>query len=63
MKIPTTTGIEYSNIQMMGTGVEDILTAEALTMKWGGPIVIFRWDNIDDMDVKYFSVREIQPPL
>jgi hypothetical protein len=30
---------------------------------WGGPIAVFRWDNIDDMDVKYFSVREIQPPL
>jgi hypothetical protein len=27
---------------------------------WGGPIAIFRWDSIDDMDVKYFSVREIQ---
>ena len=30
---------------------------------WGGPIAIFRWDNIDDMDVKDFSVREIQPIL
>jgi hypothetical protein len=29
---------------------------------WGGPIVHFRWDNIDDMDIKNFSVREIQPP-
>ena len=27
---------------------------------WGGPIAIFRWDNIDDMDVKDFSMREIQ---
>jgi hypothetical protein len=26
----------------------------------GGPIAIFRWDNIDDMDVKDFSIREIQ---
>jgi hypothetical protein len=31
-------------------------------IKWGGPIAIFRWDNIDDMDFKNFSVREIQPP-
>jgi hypothetical protein len=29
---------------------------------WGGPIAIFRWDNINDMDVKNLSVREIQPP-
>ena len=29
---------------------------------WGGPIAIFRWDNIDDMDIKDFSVREIQDP-
>jgi hypothetical protein len=27
---------------------------------WGGPIAVFRWDQIPDMDVKYFSVREIQ---
>ncbi len=30
---------------------------------WGGPIATFRWDNIDDMDIKFLSVREIQPPL
>lgn len=30
---------------------------------WGGPIAIFRWDNIDDMDIKYLSVREIQSPV
>ena len=29
---------------------------------WGGPIAIFRWDNINDMDVIDLSVREIQPP-
>jgi hypothetical protein len=29
---------------------------------WGGPIAIFRWDNIDDMDIKDFSIREIQDP-
>ena len=29
---------------------------------WGGPLTHFRWDNIDNMDVKLFSVREIQPP-
>jgi hypothetical protein len=29
---------------------------------WGGPIAIFRWDNINDMDVIDLSVREIQQP-
>ncbi|MGC2574008.1 MAG: Ig-like domain-containing protein, partial [Candidatus Nitrosopolaris sp.] len=29
---------------------------------WGGPIALFRWDNIDDMDIKDASVREITPP-
>jgi hypothetical protein len=31
-------------------------------ISWGGPFTHFRWDNIDNMDVKLFSVREIQPP-
>jgi hypothetical protein len=29
---------------------------------WGDPIAIFRWDNINDMDVIDLSVREIQQP-
>jgi hypothetical protein len=29
---------------------------------WGGPIALFRWDNIDNMDIKDASVREIIPP-
>jgi hypothetical protein len=29
---------------------------------WGGPIATFRWDNANDVDIKKFSVREIQPP-
>jgi F5/8 type C domain/Bacterial Ig domain len=29
---------------------------------WGGPLTHFRWDNIDNMDIKFFTVREIQPP-
>jgi hypothetical protein len=28
---------------------------------WGGPIVIFRWDEATNVDIKDFSVREIQP--
>ena len=29
---------------------------------WGGPIVTFRWDSAPDVDFKWLSVREIQPP-
>jgi hypothetical protein len=29
---------------------------------WGGPIATFRWDGASDVDIKNFSVREIQPP-
>ena len=29
---------------------------------WGGPIATFRWDNVDDADIKDLSVREIVPP-
>jgi len=29
---------------------------------WGVPIAIFRWDNINDMDVIDLTVREIQQP-
>jgi hypothetical protein len=29
---------------------------------WGGPIATFRWDGASNVDIKYFSVREIQPP-
>jgi hypothetical protein len=30
---------------------------------WGGPLAIFRWDEATDVDIKDFSIREIQPPL
>jgi hypothetical protein len=30
---------------------------------WGGPIATFRWDNAKDMDIKNFSVREIDPSI
>jgi hypothetical protein len=32
-------------------------------LTWGGPIATFRWDNAQNVDVKNFSVREIEPPL
>jgi hypothetical protein len=31
------------------------------TISWGGPVATFRWDNATDVDVKFLSVREIQP--
>jgi hypothetical protein len=30
---------------------------------WGGPIATFRWDNANNVDIRWFSVREIKPPL
>jgi hypothetical protein len=30
---------------------------------WGGPIATFRWDSATDVDFKWLSVREIQPPI
>jgi hypothetical protein len=32
-------------------------------ISWGGPIVTFRWDDAKDVDIKHFSVREIQSPF
>jgi hypothetical protein len=32
-------------------------------ISWGGPIAHFRWDNADNVDIKWFSVREIKPPV
>jgi hypothetical protein len=32
-------------------------------ISWGGPLAVFRWDNAFDVDVKDFSVREIQPNM
>ncbi|WP_233595932.1 carbohydrate-binding protein, partial [Corallococcus sp. CA031C] len=33
----------------------------AMPITWGGPIATFRWDNANDVDFKWMSVREIQP--
>ena len=30
---------------------------------WGGPVVIFRWDALLDVDIMKASVREIVPPV
>jgi hypothetical protein len=34
----------------------------ATVIAWGGPIVVLRWDEIDDVDVRAASVREIEAP-
>jgi hypothetical protein len=34
---------------------------ENTVITWGGPIFGFRWDNITDMDIKWASVRSINP--
>ena len=33
----------------------------ATPITWGGPVATFRWDGADDVDVKWLSVREVQP--
>jgi len=43
-----------------GGGQPDCGGTDHTIITWGGPIVIFRWDNINDMDVIDLSVREIQ---
>jgi len=45
-----------------GGGQPDCGGTDHTIITWGGPIAIFRWDNINDMDVTDLSVREIQPP-
>jgi len=51
----------YTDDGNWGGGYPNCGGSDNQVITWGGPIAIFRWDNIDDMDVKYFSVREIQP--
>jgi hypothetical protein len=41
--------------QICGGSPDQIIT-------WGGPLAIFRWDEATDVDIKDFSIREIQPP-
>jgi len=54
--------LHYTDNGNWGGGYPDCGAADTQVITWGGPIAVFRWDNIDDMDVKDFSVREIQPP-
>jgi hypothetical protein len=54
--------LSYVDYGQWGGGDPNCGGADNQIITWGGPIAIFRWDNIDDMDVKDFSVREINPP-
>jgi hypothetical protein len=53
--------LEFTDSGSWGGGHPNCGGTPSTKITWGGPMVHFRWDNIDDMDIKNFSVREIQP--
>jgi len=54
--------LQFKDIGNWGGGSPSCGGTPSTIITWGGPIVHFRWDNIDNMDIKDLSVREIQPP-
>jgi hypothetical protein len=52
--------LSYIDNGHWGGGTPNCGGSDTQVITWGGPIAIFRWDNIDDMDIKDFSIREIQ---
>jgi hypothetical protein len=54
--------LQFKDVGSWGGGTNSCGGTPTTIITWGGPITHFRWDNIDDMDLKDFSVREIQPP-
>ena len=54
--------LRYTDDGNWGGGNPNCGGSDAQVITWGGPIAIFRWDNINDMDVIDLSVREIQAP-
>ncbi len=46
--------------EIEGNNICEGTSKEKIT--WGGPVTIFRWDNLQDVDIKLASVREIIPP-
>lgn len=54
----------YEKIDSGGWGSDGDMCGGTPDQKilWGGPIVTFRWDSASDVDFKWLSVREIQPP-
>jgi hypothetical protein len=53
--------LEFTDSGSWGGGHPNCGGTPSTKITWGGPMVHFRWDNIDNMDIKNFSVREIQP--
>ena len=53
--------LEFTDSGSWGGGHPNCGGTPGTKITWGGPMVHFRWDNIDNMDIKNFSVREIQP--
>jgi hypothetical protein len=53
---------EYVDDGNWGGGEPNCGGSDDTIITWGAPMATFRWDNIEDMDLKYLSVREIAVP-
>ena len=53
--------LEFIDDGHWGGGHPKCVGTDHTIISWGGPRAIFRWDNVIDMDVTDFSVREIRP--
>jgi hypothetical protein len=53
---------EHTDTGTWGGGTNNCGGTSYQMIKWGGPLVFFRWDNIDKMHFYNLSVREIVPP-
>ncbi len=52
---------EYEDKGGLGSQGKECNGKSDQIMLWGGPITTFRWDGATDVDIKNFSVREIEP--
>jgi hypothetical protein len=54
----------YEHVDSGGWGSDGDMCGGSPDQKvtWGGPISTFRWDSATNVDFKWMSVREIQPP-
>jgi hypothetical protein len=53
--------LQFKDIGNWGGGSPNCGGTPTTIITWGGPIAHFRWDNIDNMDIKNLGIREIQP--
>ncbi|MGB7955731.1 MAG: Ig-like domain-containing protein, partial [Candidatus Nitrosopolaris sp.] len=53
--------LQFKDIGNWGGGTPNCGATPTTIITWDGPIAHFRWDNIDNMDIKNLSIREIQP--